>query len=80
MLVAHNENRFDIPFLLSKLPAEINQKVFKYQIDTMELAKITIKELRLDEPENYKLFNLYNIAQIKILLMITLLVQMCKQQ
>ena len=50
ILVAHNGRVFDIPFLLSKLSLDIDLSIFKYEIDTMYLAKLIIVEKKLIVP------------------------------
>ena len=64
IFVAHNGIRFDIPFLYQKIRV-YNIELFYlmeskfYILDTIHLSKTTIKEKKLNIPDNYKLSSLF---------------------
>ena len=62
VLVAHNGNRFDIPFLTRRLEVSNLQlpTTVKFKLDTLELARSVLQSTL---PPNYKLVTLNNTAQ-----------------
>ena len=44
---------------MNNIPSSLNLWIFKYQIDTIDLAKNTAKYLKLNVLDNYKIATLY---------------------
>jgi DNA polymerase III epsilon subunit-like protein len=66
VLVAHNGNRFDIPFLFKSFEqygVDITGIPFKGKIDTIDLVKSTIRaNITMRVPDNYQLTTIYKYA------------------
>jgi Transposase IS4/Exonuclease len=65
IFVAHNGRIFDVPFLFAciqryAVPIPFEMVGSMYVLDTLEVARSSVRELKLTIPSNFKLTTLYN--------------------